>query len=69
MLTLQIDEEGPMAELGIWGQVAGQLTGQVDSCYHHQLSQLWGGGGGLFLERLWRNVEEGVSLYSHRPVK
>lgn len=38
MLTLQIDEEGPMAELGIWGQVAGQLTGQVDSCYHHQLS-------------------------------
>lgn len=40
LLTLQVNEEGTVAKQGFWGQVSGQLTGQVDPRYHHQLSQL-----------------------------
>ena len=52
LLTLQVDEEAALFQHGIVGQVAGQLTTQVDPRCHHQLSQLGGGGGGLLLERL-----------------
>lgn len=51
-LTFKVDEEGAMADQGIWGQVTGQLTAQVDPRDHHQLSQLWRGGAGFLLERL-----------------
>lgn len=63
LLTLQVDEEGAVAQQGVRGQVAGQRAGQVDPCYHHQLSQLRGGGGGLLLERL-KVKWGGVCIYT-----
>ena len=51
-LTLQVDEEGAVAQQCLWWQVAGQLTGQGDPRCHHQLGQLGGGGGRLLLEVL-----------------
>lgn len=68
-LTLQVDEEGTVAQQGIWGQVTGELTSQGDPGSHHQLNQLRGGGGGLLLKRLgvmlgvaWVDWAKGIYL-------